>query len=63
MSQGAETAQLSLWVFSIQGWDGRGKGWREAEGGNPGKPAESLESPFFDHFIPLFFFFPPISAL
>lgn len=61
MSQGAETAQLSLWVFSTQCWDGRGKNWREARGGNPGKPAESLESPFFDHFIP---FFPPtISAL
>lgn len=26
----------------------------EAKGGNPGKPAESLESPFFDHFIPFF---------
>lgn len=38
----------------------RGKGWREAKGGNPGKPAESLESPFFDHFIPFFF---PLSLL
>lgn len=63
MSQGAKTAQLSLWIFSIQGWDGRGKGWREAEGGNPGKPAESLESPFFDHFIPPLFFFFPLSLL
>lgn len=54
MSQGAETAQLSLWVFSPQGRDGRSKGWREAKGGNPGEPAESLESPFFDHFIPFF---------
>lgn len=55
MSQGAETAPLSLWVFSTQGWDGRGKGWREAKGGNPGEPAESLESPFFFvRFIPFF---------
>lgn len=61
MSHGAETAQLSLWVFSTQCWDGRGKDWREAKGGNPGEPAESLESPFFDHFIP--FFSPTISAL
>lgn len=32
----------------------------EGKGGNPGEPAESLESPFFDHFIP---FFSPISLL
>lgn len=60
MSQGAETAQLSLWVYSPQGRDGRSKGWKEAKGGNPGEPAESLESPFFDHFIP---FFSPLSLL
>lgn len=55
MSQGAETALLSLWVFSTQGWDGRGKGRKSRQASRiPRKPF------FFDHFIP---FFPPISAL
>lgn len=36
------------------------QGMRHQKGGNPGKPAESLENPLFDPFIA---FFSPISAL
>lgn len=48
MSQGAETALLSLWVFSTQGWDGRGKGRKSRQASRiPRKPFFLITSSLF----------------